>query len=300
MRIVQEKERIQYASPITNEDNQEFLEGKYFQEIRPMNVKQLAQTSEENDTIFNVEEIPVVTYENISQEIYEDGSFYYESQDVTPDDMRFVEYLSLYPQPEEERVAKTVINDNYAYLYNSKGELLSQELIGDFNFKSLLDSVESYVAADSVPSGLAKVKMMTDHQIRKAVASGMRLLRQDVNEIVFEMNLGDATSSLPNKVKSSIVKRAVIHYSYDMNQVSKQKVYEGDQLVQSVEYEYAIVGEQKFSNKAAGYVKEIMPSANVKMVKVKSLNFKHGQIPYIMNTVETYKKNQITFNFKNN
>ena len=67
--ILQEKQRVQFTDKITAIDNSEFLNGEYVQRIRPMFTKQFAKQTEEYDTINSAEQIPIITCENITQEI---------------------------------------------------------------------------------------------------------------------------------------------------------------------------------------------------------------------------------------
>lgn len=262
-----------------------------------MFAKQFAKQTEEYDTINSAEQIPVITCENITQEIYSDGTFAYESVDVTPQDLKFIENLNVNPRPEEERVVKTVVKDNFAYLYNSSGGLIRKESVGDISFKPMLDSLANYVETNpqGVKANVKKVK--SNIAINKALSSGMRLISQTDNEVVMEMTIENSKSSLPQKAKSTVVKKALIRFSPDMAQMHSQKIYEGSQLVQSVEIDYAN-DQPQFANAASGIMKQMLPTANMKSIKYKSLSFKPDGSPYITNNIEEYSKNQVTFNFK--
>lgn len=295
--ILQEKQRVQFTDKITAIDNSEFLDGEYIQQIRPMFAKQFAKQTEEYDTISIAEQIPVITCENITQEIYSDGTFAYESVDVTPQDLKFIENLNVNPRPEEERVVKTVVKDNFAYLYNSSGGLIRKESVGDISFKPMLDSLANYVETNpqGVKANVSKVK--SNIAINKALSSGMRLISQTDNEVVMEMTIENSKSTLPQKAKSTVVKKALMRFSPDMAQMHSQKIYEGSQLVQSVEIEYAN-DQPQYANAASGVMKQMLPTANMKSIKYKSLSFKPDGSPYITNNIEEYSKNQVTFNFK--
>ena len=125
----------------------------------------------------------------------------------------------------------------------------------------------------------------------------MRLISQTDNEVVMEMTIENSKSTFPLKAKSTVVKKAVMHFSPDMTQMHVQKIYEGSQLVQSVEIEYA-KDQPQYANAASGVMKQMLPTANMKSIKYKSLSFKPDGSPYITNNIEEYSKNQVTFNFK--
>jgi hypothetical protein len=296
--ILQEKQRFQFANQITEEENTEYLNGEYIQRIKPMFSKQNSKRVEQNDTIDNADEIPIITYENINQLIYSDGTFTFESIDVTPDDMKFIENMNVYLQPENEKIVKTVIKDNFAYLYNPNGDLIRKESIGNVNFKSMLDSLENYMNTSSQGINGNGSKIRANKALNKALAGGMKLVRQDANEIIMEMSIENSESTFPNRVKSSVIKKSVMRFSPDMKQMYSQKTFEGSQLIQSVEIEYAN-DQPQYSNAASGVIKEMLPTANIKLIKHKKLSFKQDGTPYIMNNFENYIKNQVTFNFKN-
>lgn len=62
--------------------------------------------------------------------------------------MCLIEELNLYKQPENEKVAKTIVNNNTVYLYNSSGELISSETIGEINFKPIFRHFEELFSRD--------------------------------------------------------------------------------------------------------------------------------------------------------
>lgn len=253
--------------------------------------------SEENDTITSAEEIPVMTSSSISQNIYTDGSFSYVAQDVTTDDMLFIEKLNVNQQPENEKVAKTIIKDNVVSLYNSSGELLKSEKMDDLNLKPMLDTLQSYMA-ESTQNSPVKVRAQRSRAIMKAQASGMRLISESPTEVVFEIDMQNSNSGIAQKAKSTASKKAVMRFSPNMKRMYSSQTYEGKQLTESVEIEYATNEETLFSNSSTYLSSSILPDANIKVIKRKSLMLKPDGTPYIMNNKETYKKNQITYNFK--
>jgi hypothetical protein len=180
-------------------------------------------------------------------------------------------------------------------------ELIQTEDAGSFNYSAILDTIKNAIAAESnngsSPQG---VKALQARRLTKAIegarVSGMRMISQTSDEIIMEMNLGaTSVSSLPQRVKSSVQKKAVMRFSGDMTRMLEQKVYENKQLVQSVSYQYQ-EDNQNFAKKAPAIVRNLLPNSSVKAVTIKSLKVKNDGSPYVSVTKENYKKNQVTIN----
>ncbi len=299
--IQQEKVNLQYIEPIFANENSEFSQGDYIQSM-PQKVKAIKlSASEEGDTIKSADEIPVYTSENINEKIYIDGAYKYQSLNTTPADSSIFNALNVEIQPAQEVVAKTVVKDGTTYLYNKNNEIIQTEQSGNINYSSMLDSIKSALASEKQNSSSAQgVKAMQSRRLTKAIssakASGMQMVSQSSNEIIMEMNLGSTSeSSLPQRVKSSVQKKAVMRFSSDMTRMMEQKIYENNQLVQSVAYEYQ-EDNQSFAKKAPAVVRNLLPSSSVKGVTYKSLMLKNNGTPYILVRKENYKKNQVTIN----
>ena len=299
--IQQEKVNLQYIEPIFANENSEFSQGDYIQSI-PQRVKAMkVSASEEGDTIKSADEIPVYTSENINERIYIDGTYNYQSLNTTPSDSSIFNALNVEIQPAQEVAAKTVVKDGTVYLYNKNNEIIQTEQSGNINYSSMLDSIKSALASEKQNSSSAQgVKAMQSRRLTKTIssakASGMQMVSQSSNEIIMEMNLGSTSeSSLPQRVKSSVQKKAVMRFSSDMTRMMEQKIYENNQLIQSVTYEYQ-EDNQNFAKKAPAVVRNFLPSSSVKGITYKSLMLKNNGTPYIMVKKENYKKNQVTIN----
>lgn len=299
--INQEKENYQFIESVYDEYNGEFLQGDIVQSM-PQKAKALrVGATEGGDTIKSADEIPFYTSEEINQKIYMDGTYRYLNMNTTPADSNAFNDLNVYKQPVEEIVTKTLSKGGKTYLYNANNELLHTEDAGSFNYSAVLDSIKSAIAAESnnrsSPQG---VKALQARRLTKAIegarVSGMRMISQTDDEIIMEMNLGTASeSSLPQRVKSSVQKKAVMRFSGDMTRMIEQKVYENRQLVQSVTYQYQ-EDNQNFAKKAPASVRNLLPNSSVKAVTIKSLKVKNDGSPYVSVTKENYKKNQVTIN----
>ena len=294
--ISQEKEKVQYAEAIYTPENAEFCKGEYVQSL-PQQMRMRRVGSEEgNDTITTADEIPVMSAEAIAQKIYVDGSLSLLSEDKTTEEMKYIETINVYPQPENERVAKTIIKDNVVSLYNSAGELLKSEPAGEMNFKPMLDSLQANMDAP-VQSTPAAQRAKRSMAMQKASSSGMRLVSESPSEIIMEMEMGSSNSSLSSRAKAMVSKKAVMRFSPDMSRMYSQKIYEGEQLTQSLEMEYAAKGEPQFSNAAPDAERSFLPESNVKQIRRKSLMARMDGTPFVLNNIETYKKNQVMYNF---
>lgn len=301
VQIQQEKTNVQYFEPIYETQNAEFCQGEFVQSL-PQRMRMRKSKSEEaNDTITSAEEIPITSKIESTQDIYMDGTFKYVSLDKTTDDMKIIEKLNVNPQPESEKVNKTEIKNNMVNLYNSEGKLLKSEKLGDINFKPMIDSLQAYLASqtNSVSNSPQKLKQLRiSRALARATASGMRLVSQSETEVVLEMNMGVTKSSIPLRSKASYVKKAIMCFSPDMTRMYSQKIYEGGQLVQSLEIGFASDNEPQFSNSLSGFDNQMLPTANVKFIKQKRLATKPDGTPYIMNNGELYTKNTVKYNFK--
>lgn len=299
--IVQIKENYQFIESILQDENNEFLRGEYIQRIPQETIALRIAGTEGSDTIKNADEIPVYTSEEINQKIYADGTYRYLNLNTTPLDSNILNDLNVYKQPIEEMVAKTLIKDGKAYLYNANGEQLQIEDIGNYNYSAILDTIKNAITAEnnneSSPQG---VKAFQARRLTKAIegarVAGMRMISQTDDEIIMEMNLGAASkSSLPQRVKSSVQKKAVMRFSGDMTRMLEQKVYENKQLVQSVTYDFQ-EDNQNFAKKVPASIRNLLPNSSVKTVTIKSIKVKNDGTPYISVTKENYKKNQVTIN----
>ena len=295
--ILQEKEKVQYAEAIYTSENAEFCKGEYIQSLPQQMRMHKAKSSTESDTISNAEEIPIMNSEAITQNIYADGSFSYIVDDKTTDDMLFLEKLNVNPQPENEKVVKTEIKNNVAYLYNSSGELLKSESIGDVSFKPMLDSLQTYLANQAASKAPQSMRVKANIALNKATASGMKVISQNSTEVVMEMNMGSSSSTISRRVKSMVAKKAIMRFSPDMSRMYSQKIYEGQQLTQSVEMEYADSNEPNFTNTVKDFSNSMLPNANIKLIKHKILMEKPDGTPFINNNIENYTKNQVIYHF---
>ena len=133
--------------------------------------------------------------------------------------------------------------------------------------------------------------------MQKASSSGMRLVSESPSEIIMEMEMGSSNSSLSSRAKAMVSKKAVMRFSPDMSRMYSQKIYEGEQLTQSLEMEYAAKGEPQFSNAAPDAERSFLPESNVKQIRRKSLMARMDGTPFVLNNIETYKKNQVMYNF---
>jgi hypothetical protein len=297
--ISQEKTNVQYAEPIYDSENAEFSQGEYIQSLpQRMRMKKVG-SSETNDTIKSADEIPVTSAVELTQKIYTDGTFSSLTLDKTTEDMKFIEKLNVNLQPENEKVSKTEIKDNVMYLYNSEGELLKSEKVGEMNFKPMLDSLQAYLATQSTTASNAPQKLKgirVNKALARAVNSGMKVISQNENEIIFEMDMGVTKSTLPQRAKANYSKKAVMRFSPAMTRMYSQKIYEGGQLTQSLEIGFAADNKPQFAKTLQGFENPMLPSTNVTFIKQKRLVAKPDGTPFIMNNGEIYTKNITKYN----
>lgn len=295
--IAQSKESYQFIESVLRGADSEFLEGDFMQNI---SAAMRVRASERCDTIKSAEEIPVYSSEDINHKIYADGTYSYLNLNTTPPDSNVFNDLNVYKQPLDEVVGKTIVKDGVAYLYNLNGDLIHSKETGTANYSVLLDSLRSAIASGKTDeSSLQAAKAIQSRRLTKAIhgakTAGMKLISQSDDEIVFEMNLGVAESSLPQRVKSSVQRKAVMRFSGDMTCMYEQKVYENNQLVQMVSYEYQ-TDNASFAKRAPQAVKNLLPNTSIKGITLKSLKVKSDGTPYVMVNKEHYKKNQVTIN----
>ena len=298
--IDQEKVNQQYLESIFSESNNEFSQGDFIHNLP--NGKAMRTSAEQtSDTIKSADEIPTYTSENINQKIYTDGTYQYLSENTSPNDSNIFTALNVELQPAEEVVVKTIAKDGVVYLYNKNDELIQKEQAGNINYGAMLDTIKNVLAAEkynqaSGVNGKTMQSRRTAKAMSSAKASGMRLISRSNNEVIMEMNLGSTTQSIVSQRKRSAVqKKAIMRYSGDLSRMLEQKIYEDNQLVESVQFEYQ-VDNQKFSKKATATVRNILPTSSVKAITYKSLILKNNGTPHIMIRKENYKKNQVTIN----
>lgn len=124
----------------------------------------------------------------------------------------------------------------------------------------------------------------------------MKVVSQSETEIVLEMEMGASSSSLAKRTKSSYSKKAVMRFSPDMTRMYSQKIYEGEQLIQSLEIGFATDDKPQFSNTIKGIENQMFPSANIKFIKQKKLVTKQDGTPFIQTNGEIYSTNTIKYN----
>jgi hypothetical protein len=169
------------------------------------------------------------------------------------------------------------------------------------NYRPMLDSIKKVLAADKQNSSSSKnVKALQLTRLARALssakASGMKMVSQSNSEVILEMEIENAGEpSLPWKLKSSVQRKAVMKFTSDMNRMLEQKIYENNQLVQSVTYEYQ-ADNGSFTKKATATVSSFLPGSSVRAVTYKSLALKNSGVPYVMVKQERYKKNQLEIN----
>ena len=298
--IFQEKEKVRYVNPgFDSQEDAEFLQGDMLRSLSS-GLLRIKASEDEGDTIKFADEVPVETNETYAQQVYTDGTMKIVSINTTSPEMEFSNQLSVNPIPAEEKAVKTVIENGVATLYNANGGVIQTESMGDLNVKPMLDSAKAAINEQSATSQPQNARSRVKSMIQKAQASGMKVISADDQYIVLEKQIGSFNESMTGmKVKSSVERKAVIKMSSDMTKVFSQNIYEGNQLVYSMENEYSTPSDTKracvTSNSA---LRNIIPTSGIKCVKQKSLMFRSNGSPYIQNMVETYKTNKISINLK--
>ena len=298
--ISQEKTYTQYAEPIYESGNAEFMEGEYIQSLpQKMRMKKYG-SNEQNDTIKSSEEIPVSSIVEINQKIYFDGSYMSVSTDKTTKDMNIFEQLNTNAQPENEKVAKTEIKNNVMYLYNPEGKLLKSEQLSAIDYKPMLDSLQQYLSTQQAGINKApqqQYELRAKRALAQAEKSGMKIVSRNNDEIILEVDMGVSSSSLAQRSKSNFSRKAVMRFSPDLSRMYSQKIYEGNQLIHSIEISFADESNRQFSNSVKGIENKILPTANIKFIKQKRLAEKPDGVPFVINSGELYSKNSIKYNF---
>lgn len=300
--ISQEKENYQFIESVFEAGNEEFSQGVYIQSI-PHKIRNMRiAASEAGDTIKSADEIPVYFSEEINQKIYMDGTYRYLNLNTTPADSNAFNDLNVHKQPLEEIAVKTIINDGIMYVYNRNGSIIHTADAGKENYTGMLDSIRNAMASeDKSESSPQGVKALQARRLTKALksaqSSGMRMLSQTSDEIMMEMDLGvSSESSLPQRVKTSVQRKAIMRFSGDMTRMLDQKIYENKQLIILVSYEYVNDNDQQFAKKAPSAVQTYLPNTSVKSLTFRALELKSNGTPFVSVTKENYKKNKVTIN----
>ncbi len=296
--ILQAKRNVQYSEPIYLDQNEEFFKGAYVQSLPKELKSSKLEQIDGYDVISSADEIPMVSLVELTQTIFTDGSFTYSSIDITPDELDFLENLHPTLLTPEERVYRTEIENNVLTLYSTTGNLVSSEYIGEVNFKPMLDSLVAFLASEPSKAGVSSNKTRqaaASKAIANAAAYGMRVISQSQTEVVMEMDMDMGVPSLSNSWKAGSTQKAIMRFSHDLTRMFSQKIYEGDQLVQSLEIGFASESEPNFANSLSGFDSHLLPNANVKFVKQKRLAVKPDGTPIVMNFGEIYSKNIVKY-----
>lgn len=189
------------------------------------------------------------------------------------------------------------MKDNVVYLYNSNGEVIKTQPVGNMDLKPMIDSLTNYLAEQE--SSRQNIKAIRSNvAIQKAISKGMRVVSQNNSEIIMEIDIQIPSESSTNRVKTSVYRKAVMSFTPDMKSMNYQKIYNNNQLVNQIIYDYAENSEKGFQNDLTGFNSENLPNSNVKKVLNKKLAFRIDGSPYIQNIVEVYKKNSVKLNLK--
>jgi len=295
--ILQEKDITQYAENIYNSTNAEFIGGEYVQKVVSQKIMRRMNTADQPDTITHAEEIPICKSEIVKEMIYSDGSYFYQSVDNTSPDKKLIETLNVNKQPENEKVAKTEIKDNVVSLYNPSGAVIKSQPINNMNLNPILDSLKHYLASQQ--NTLQKAPQIKSAMaLKKAMASGMKIIGQSADEIIVEKEMVNQQSMLPYKVKTRVTRKAVMSFTSDMARMNYQKLYENGQLVNQISYTFADNTDDNFGNAVSGFSSQLLPNANLKLIVNKKLSFKTDGTPFIQNHIEIYRKNTVKYNLK--
>lgn len=299
--IIQHKETLQFQQAIEDDENSEFVQGDYLKHMT-LQTKMLKNTSTEpNDTINDADLIPLFDSEEIQQVIYVDGTFVFTAINTTPLDSNYFYLLEVEIAPEEERITKTIVKEGTVFLYNTDNKLVGTEEVGVVNYKPMLDTIQQAIALEtrnalSTKSTQTLKAERRSTALRRAQSSGMKLVSQTGDEVVMQIVFDSQESALPMlKNQATVQRKATMRFSGDMTRMIEQKVYENNQLIQSINYEY-IQDNQLHKKNASVATRNVLPNMSVKQVTQKSLQQKMNGEPYILVHQERYTKNEITIN----
>ncbi|MDD3079974.1 MAG: hypothetical protein PHH37_12860 [Paludibacter sp.] len=253
-------------------------------------------STNEIDTLFSLEEIPIYKEKVSTTRIYSSGTMESESEDITPDNMNPINTFTANPLPAEATIRKTVQEDGLIKSYNGEGKLIQSVPYEEQNMKSFLDTLKYYVAITEDSIALQQVKS-SQSQLRKikqqSISNGLKIIELSNGNIVLEQLIESGSISNSIKIKSSQSPlRSRTELNAEMNKTIKFEILQGDQLLLRRSYFYS----NKDALKNSKYTLNI-PKENPELIKSEALFFNNKNIPMIKSTQEYYLRNQMVFHF---
>lgn len=249
----------------------------------------------EIDTVFSLEEIPIYSERITSTRIYSSGIMESVSQDVTPEDKNPINTFTANPLPIEFTIKKTIVEDGTIKSFNGDGKLIQSKPYVQQDMKVFLDTLKHYVAlSEKVKERqLVKSESQLSKIKRQTIPAGAKIIELSNGNIILEQPIDNGVPINGMRLKSnSEPLRARTELNPEMNKTIKFEVLQGKQLLERRTYFYS----NKEALKNSKYTLNL-PNENPEMIKSETLTFNAQGIPVIKRTQELYIRNQMIFHF---
>jgi len=248
--------------------------------------------TEANDTIFSYDEIPLVREVKSYTCIFSDGTLQSTTDYPTSFEANTLYQLNENPPSEATRISRTVEKDGSLKMYNTRGELIAEELFPVTGMKEFIDTMKIYVQKCKekfVDNEVTNVMNLPG--AGKKLPAGCSISRLSNGNMILELDLQSIAPETMSDPRISGVLKSRTEMSEDMTKTLKFELFRGDYLIQRKKYVY--------NDKSVlrniyldGFLNE-----NPESIESESLMLNSKGFPVLHHTKEFFYRNQTFYHF---
>ncbi|MDO9633862.1 MAG: hypothetical protein Q7J05_02305 [Paludibacter sp.] len=263
-------------------------------EKNPFLKKKLLKNSEEiQDTIFSYDEILLIRESKNQTIIFNDGRSEYYSEHLTPFEQNPLCQLTANPEPEGDRISKTVLKDGFLSVYNVKNELIVQEVYPIDNMKEFLDTMRVFVEMSTAKNQMKSTdNAFKIRSIRQYIDVGGNVSELSNGNTLIEFPMQSTCSSNEDGYKISGILKSRLELNPEMTKTLRFEIFQGDYLIHRKQYTYRDTEMLKNI-----YDEEIILE-NPESIESEILFTNAQGIPVIRHSKEFFYRNQSLYYFK--
>ena len=251
-----------------------------------------SSATEDNDTIFSYDEIPLVREIKSYTCIFQDGTLQSTTDYPTPFEANALYQLNENPPSEATRISRTVEKDGSLKIYNTRGELIAEELFPVSDMKDFLDTMKIYVQKCKDRSAHDEdTIVMNISGVEKILPAASRISSLPSGHVILELDLQSLPAEATPLPRISGVIKSRTELNEDMTRTLKFELFKGDYLIQRKMYAY--------QDKAAlrNLYRNKVISENPESVESESLMLNSKGFPVLHHTKELFYRNQTYYHF---
>ena len=260
----------------------------------PLAQRMLSQQTEENDTVFDPQELPVFSEMNSVTRIFADGTSSAEILDLTPDDANPAELFKETPVQENQKIFKAVIENQQLRAYNKAGNLLVHEDFPLENLSQFIDTVKFYVEQMKSSGATKSIKKMNPLLLSGKNQNGVFLSRILPNgHVVIESNESNP-QFVPglSTTETAAEYKTVSELDPQMSKILKFELFNGKQLISRKTFRY----NENPQMRNSVFLKDFYGENPVQIDTEMLITGRQG-LPMIRTSRELFIRNQTNFYF---